>query len=559
MQLKKLTLFFVATFAILLAIGAVSATVNFVNTTGTAQSVSKGSTATVTFNVQETNVSALTVATFNTALNLSSGSNILSSASTVTGFSGTITQNSNTAMSLTFAVPAGQADGTYTGTLSLSGTYSGSPAAFTLPISITVAPSEIATCLTKGNIVGDGILRVRKLSFTNNGITSSYRTYGDSKKWFPFESVDSQIEIKNDGNESVNSIEVAWGIYDVTKNKWVTTPDTLKDFNLNKGKSKTINATFTIDNGMDLDLTDIRDSDTYKFYVTATGEVDTSVAPAVCATDSQSVSINIENDFAVLNSVQVPETVKCGATTQISANVWNVGSNDQNKVSVDAYEKSKTLGVSQNIQLGDIDSFSSKPLSLTFKVPSGIEEKTYFLTFDILNEDKNVFKTNNDDAATFMIPLVVKGNCAEVPQASIAATLQSAAKAGQPLVVKTTLKNSGDSLKTYSIATAEYAQWADSVSSDLNTVALNAGESKDVTFTFNVNKAASGAQTFFVEAVSGSAVTRQAVSVNIEPKTGIGSSLSDLISGGSSVWLISLLNVILIVIIIIVAVRVAKR
>ncbi len=93
------------------------------------------------------------------------------------------------------------------------------------------------------------------------------------------------------------------------------------------------------------------------------------------------------------------------------------------------------------------------------------------------------------------------------------------------------------------------------VSLDQETVVLNAGESRNVEFTFDVRKDASGNYNFHIETVSSeNQVERQPVSVSIEPQSAFG-----FLDGPSLPWLIGGLNLILIIIIIIVAVKVAKR
>jgi hypothetical protein len=88
---------------------------------------------------------------------------------------------------------------------------------------------------------------------------------------------------------------------------------------------------------------------------------------------------------------------------------------------------------------------------------------------------------------------------------------------------------------------------------------LNAGESRDVLFTFDVKKGVSGSQTFLIELVSGDEVVKQSVSVNVEsakPFLGI----TGLVTNDNAyLWGIGILNIVLIVIIILVAVRIARR
>ena len=567
MQSKQFGLFFVGILALIFVMSAVSAAI-VLNPTTQALSVGQGNSGSFTFTIQNTDGAS----TYSNFTSLSSVSNLVSGANTIASSNivlGTLPTTlapgvTSSAISVTVNVPSNQSTGTYTGTITIDADGSTTnPIAQTIGLKVTVTstiPTEVQTCTTTGN---PGSLKIKKIDLTGNGYNSSYAHFGEDDKWFPFESVDTQIDVKNDGDDDVNNIEVDWGLWDTKNLQWVIEPDNFKDFDLGNGKTKTLSTSFKVDDRMDVDLSDLGSGGShYKFYVIATGEVDNATSPSSCVSKSQDAEIVIESDFVVVNKVDMPQTVQCGATVQVAGELTNVGDNDQDKVSLVAYGRETALNIgTQKMDIGDMNAFDSKSFSFTFKVPNNLEEKSYGLKLEVKDENDDVYQNDfNDDYSEYTIPFTVKGNCGVLStQATITASLESAAKAGQPLVVKTTIKNNEDSLKTYSVNAAEYAQWASSVSADQSTVVLNAGESRDVKLTFNVNKDASGAQTFFVETVSGSDVARQQVSVNIEPRTGFASSLSDLVSGGSSIWLIGLLNVILVVVIIVVAVRLARK
>ena len=113
-------------------------------------------------------------------------------------------------------------------------------------------------------------------------------------------------------------------------------------------------------------------------------------------------------------------------------------------------------------------------------------------------------------------------------------------------------------MNTYSIGASDYSLWASSVSLDQSTLVLNPGQSADVLLTFKTNDDASGPNSFYIEAVSGTDVVRQPVSVNISPRSGFGS-LANLFSGSNwPIWGIGILNLILVIIIIIVAVKISR-
>ena len=59
------------------------------------------------------------------------------------------------------------------------------------------------------------------------------------------------------------------------------------------------------------------------------------------------------------------------------------------------------------------------------------------------------------------VPLVVKGNCgvAGAGSATVSADLVSGGMAGQELVVKATITNTGSSLKTFTVNAAGFREW----------------------------------------------------------------------------------------------------
>jgi len=139
--------------------------------------------------------------------------------------------------------------------------------------------------------------------------------------------------------------------------------------------------------------------------------------------------------------------------------------------------------------------------------------------------------------------------------------LVSGGNAGEELVVKATITNTGDSA-TFSLNAAGYSTWASSAVLDQTSVVLATGESKDVLFTFNVKNDVSGDQTFDIEVLSDNQlVVKQPVSVLIE-KTGTkfpGFSGNIINKNNWYLWGIGILNVVLVIIIIAVAVRVARK
>jgi hypothetical protein len=535
--------------------GLVAANVEFVEVNGATQTIKEGKTATITFKLSETGNGDVNL-TIN-APTLTNNSNQLSGSISSTSIS-LLNGTKSGLITLTYSVPIGQAPGVYTGIITLSNTssYTGNISNQTVTLTVTENhPSEILRCKTLGN---PGDLRIRKIDFSNNGL--QYSTFGEDEKWFPFENIEANIRIKNNGNENIDDIELSWGLWDLRNSQWVIEPDEIDNFKLKDGDEKTFTVKFKIDDRMDVDLEDLREGKNYRFYVFAEGVVDNSSSPKTCAFDSRDVSIVIESDFVVLDNFQIPEKVQCGQTVSVSVNVLNVGDRDQDDVSVRVFNRENVLNLNRVLEVGDIDAFDKIPLSFTFNIPESIEEKFYALVFEVYDEDNNIYESDfDDDPSSFVVPIKVEGNCGVEKRVLISASFESEAVAGKDLVIKVSFLNTGKSLETLKINVTGFEEFANSLSVDRDSLVLGAGQSQDVLLTFKVKNTASGTYTFFIRGVNslGQEIT-QPISVTIGGrKAGITGAL--LGESGWFTWAIGILNVILIIIIIIVAVRLTRK
>ncbi len=418
-----------------------------------------------------------------------------------------------------------------------------------------IVPSEITAINAIGN---PGSLDIRKIDFTNKGM--QYGNFGKDDEWFTLDNIEVQIEVRNNGNDNVDDVEVSWGLYDTKTNQWIIDYDNEDEFNIKDGNKEFLTVSFNLNDDLDVDLEDLSDGNNYKFYVTASGTVDNSTAPKTAVSDFEQATIVVESDFVVLDNFQLPETTSCGSTVEVSADAWNIGDSDQDEVSV--LITNKELGLEEEILVGDMDAFDNQKFSFNLKVPSNVTEKTYVMKFEVLNEDKDVYQNDyDDDYAEFSVPLIVKGGCTgSAAPATVTANLVSGGKAGQDLVVKATVTNTGSASSAYVLSASGQGQWASSYTVDPATLTLPAGQTGTATYTFKVNGDATGEQTFYMELVSGTQITRQPVSVTITPAGFFDSITGGAISGGNSwVWGLGVLNVILLIVIILVAMRVMRK
>jgi len=510
--------------------------------------------------INSTIVSGQTSVTFNFKLNNTGTTNYSSITWTGTSNVGawslpatlvTLNESVNQSVSATLSsIPS-----TFTGLImaSIMATASGGFPTDTLPIWVNVTPGAEPVVCDYGN--PNNNLRVKKISFTNAGFSET--EFGKSDEWFPIDSITAEMTIENKGNEKVQDIEVNWGLYDPSSKNWVIDLTDEKTFSLSHDKNKVITVDFSLDNA-DMDLSDLNDGD-YVFYVQASG-YDNEYSEDVCTISSKDVKIIIETDFVVLDKIVVPETNSCGADFLVSANVWNIGEDDQSGVYVNIYNKE--LNIDQDVKIGDINAFDYEKLDATIAVPKNVTSKTYNLVFSVYDENDDIYVNDySDDDSIFSVPLKVTCTGSEDStnpiKAVVSASLESGGKAGEDLVVKATITNLESRSIIYTASASSYGDWASSAMVDQGTFTLASGESKSILFTFVVKKDAQGDKTFNLELASeGKLVTEQPVSVTIE-KTGF--SLSQFWENNNYIWAIAFVNILLVVVIIIVAVKVMRK
>ncbi|MBI2056717.1 putative S-layer protein [Candidatus Pacearchaeota archaeon] len=272
------------------------------------------------------------------------------------------------------------------------------------------------------------------------------------------------------------------------------------------------------------------------------------------------VSINLPGDSEAVvvdkETLPLPATAQCEQKVSFSADVWNIGDKDfEDQIMITLFNAE--LGISENKTIiGDLDQGEMTQITFTFNVPADVEEKVHNLdmkTYYDWNADKSRYDEVSKD--TFNFPLTVSGNCVP-PALTISASLESGGKAGEPLVVKSTITNTGNEETVYTFAVSGYSDWASNAKVN-NTLTLAAGASGDIWVTLDVDKKTSGDQTFNIEASSeGKLLKTQPVQVGIEGKQGL-LNLSD--SDSLVAILIALISAIVIAIIIVLIVRASRR
>lgn len=538
---KTLTLFSLGILTLLVLTSFASAEITFSNVptlsrTGNSFSIN------VTSNTSETvNFAATTITD-------SDGKNI-----TFTPLS-SVAFNSNTlTITMSYSIDAGFDffEEIYSTTLTADGTSS-------LEKNQTLSFEEMTFCSYDGNSfdLEDHLDSMYDIEITNNG-------FGDEENWYPFDEIEVAVTVKaTDSKVDVEDITLEWGLYDKESREWVIKVDDEDEFDLDGGDKEVVTFTFKLDDDMDMDLDEL-DNSNLVLYVRVNGKADSDYESIdgknLCSSDSFDDFDFTLDKFVLVDNVQITGTTSCGKEVQITADVWNIGGSKQKDVSV--LISNKELGINKKVEIGDIKSFDSEELSTTITLPNDADEKQYTLTFYVYDDDGELYEVGKDDDESIFYSSVTLSDCSTTPTASVSASLDSDAKAGQQLIVKATVTNTGSATKTFALSASSYADWASSATLDKNSLTLEAGRSAEVVITLEVLKDAQGENGFDIEVVDGSKFLSQPVSVSIE-KSSFEFDITGWVTGfGNNAYLyaIGALNLVLIAGIIFVAVRIARK
>ena len=402
------------------------------------------------------------------------------------------------------------------------------------------------------------------LDITIDSISTKSGFGNDEDFWYPLDEVEIDVSIDYNGDNNKDKFQdgtLDWAIYTSDGEKVMDGDESIS--NLKDGNDEIITLSIKLDPN-DLDVA----TEDYVLYVSATGKenYDSSATTdkKICFSDSQDIEIRTSTDdnFVVLDNIKyTPDPASCDSEVMVTADVWNIGADDQSDVVVRVFIEDG-ITFNQEVEIGDINSFDKENLELKFNIPDNAQDKTYHIRLWVYDEDNDVFQNEEDDLAKYDLPLIVSGEgCTVTPEVVVLASLVSGGKAGQDLVVKATITNSGDSLGTFNLALSGYNSFAESAELDQETLAIGAGQSKEVMITLAVNKDASGEKTFTLDVSSaGESLARQPVTITITPKAPgwITGGVIGINSDNWYLWGIGALNVILVIIIIIVAVRIAR-
>lgn len=432
----------------------------------------------------------------------------------------------------------------------------------------TLIMSVLGSFCRVGSVGGN--LSISDVEISNNG-------EGDDTEWELLDEIEVEIDVENEGEEDVDDVIVRIGVFDSEGNNVVddlefesADEDEIEIGDLGDGDEETATFTFKVP----ADFEDGNYQLTVKVYSDDLGESnecdDTSSALGNDGGRFEEISVDRETDegkFIVFdNYVFSPQDATCSEKVMFTFDAYNIGDEEQDRVRISLINSE--LGINQEFEiLNDLDEGDKETISMELNIPANAVDKSYSLRLSSDYDYRNGNYRETSDSDT-LVPLKVIG-CGNTPGetpsendrvASITASLESDAAAGQKLTVKTTITNLLDEEAEFSIDVSNFDSWAtlDEVSDE--TFSLDAGESRDIEITFTVDDDASGEESFEIEASTSAGSESRDVVVNIGEETSGSGGLGGFSFGENSyLWIIGIVNVILIVLIIVVAVRISRR
>jgi hypothetical protein len=376
-------------------------------------------------------------------------------------------------------------------------------------------------------------------------------------EWKPLDEVQVDVKVRfnsDDNDDSTDGI-IEIGLYDSENNEFIdltVDPDTQIDVSLDEGESTTETFTITVP------VEDLEDSSgRYKLYVKfyEDGEEENICTDHQNSDYYQDIKITKNSYDVVLDNLEITTPVPCGQEIQVSGTAYNIGSHDEDRVIVNIYNKE--LGIDFKSDPFSLDSGDSKKVSFSFTIPANADEKSYQLrVWDSFRYKKSTDTFAEESEDDFLI-LKVEGNCKTTTQetldASITAELDPEtpeAIAGQQVIIKANVKNTGTVQTVYKISVLGNNEWSSLSAIDPQTISLNPGDSKNVNVYLDIDKAVTGEKELTIRADYEGKSSEQKVSLSIGEGAVSQDAIITHLRENWFIYVIAIINIILIIAII---------
>ncbi len=395
-------------------------------------------------------------------------------------------------------------------------------------------------------------------------VEESGSSESDDWTWRPQDEITLEVRVTNNDDDDREFV-VEWDIYDTEDEEFLDVGDD-DEIDVDEDDSEWVEFTFDVPSELEqggryiLYIKAYDDDDGEEEICTVVGDNGRSAD----LEDVEGIPLDIERERneVIVSKTDIPDLLSCDSTTDIELWIANIGREREEEIKVTLLESVFGNEISREISNLDWDDDPER-VSFPITIPKDLEEGSYSLKFKIefeYDEDDDEY----DDFVTDSFNIEVRGNCQveEDLDALITAVLDSGAVEGNELVIKGTLKNTGEEKTDYVTSVMDHNSWATLDNIEPRILSLDAGESEEFFIYFTVDDDAAGEQFFTIRADFGDESEEQEVSVVIEesedeetaPVTG--NVIADSLRENWFIWLIVVINVILIVAIILVARRI---
>ena len=393
--------------------------------------------------------------------------------------------------------------------------------------------------------------------------------FGDGESyWYPFDDIELKVTVDNNGEWDVQNIELQLCLLDVSKNKCILDEGDMEldddNFDIDQGDDNSVLITFNVD------PSNLKEGNTdYILYVSATGEVDDSDSDYdgddTGASTSQEIEIRTTEEFIIFDQIILTDAsnynnngeTSCGSKLTLSANVWNIGDKDLDNDEIFVLVYNKELGISNIVSFNNgINAMDWELLETTFTIPLGASEKNYQIKLTAYDDegidDNDIYENKEDDKSEAYQSLKVTScKASSITRPTISANLQSEAKVGEELIIKTIITNN-DENNNFVISLSDFEDWATLISVAPQTASINKGEFVEVTI--KLKPTTTGKHSFNINAIVNGESYSQPVSVNIAEESGIFPNISN-----TMLYIITGVVTLLIVIMLVWIVRISRR
>ena len=357
---------------------------------------------------------------------------------------------------LTVNIPNNIEIDTYGGNIKLQGGSDPTPATFVLEV--RVHPE-----LCEDGPVGD--------------ITVNIAEPDNADEFAPGETINIEVDVDNDDTKDVSDVIVEAFLYNVDQDEEIERVESEPE-DIDEGDGTTFDLDLEIPLEEDLD-----ENDQYVLFVKAfeDGEEDKH-----CGEDQIDLDVEREKHDVRVKSIQiVPASAEPGEFVDVTVNVINIGSSDEDDVTVRIFEPD--IGWDQTSASLDLEDGESNDndgtVRFTFEVPEDAPIKTYSL------EAVVTFDDGDSKSSEFAMFTVIAGSgkpeTPERPQPADVLRVQSVSETSDNVfLVSTIVTNDATETKTFDIDVV--ASWASPI--DRQTVVLNDGESRSVQFFARANQ-----------------------------------------------------------------------